>query len=189
MDATRKALRSILLEQKMDQSFIVAKANAEELFPSSVEQSGLTINIQLSRPGDDKAIRRFKNQLRIRNPRLERIEVRQPQAPGKEEKHTKQIHYPEWRKKVMSRLKRAASEFGWDLYTDPEAGQNTDHLQLSRGEGRDREVVRIRVSEHPKSGDQSDISIDMTGQEASVADVRARMKQTQRPAADQYPMI
>jgi hypothetical protein len=175
----------------MDKSFIVAKANAEDLFPSSVEQSGLTVTIQLSKPGDDNAIRRFKNQLRIRNPRLERIEVRQPKGPDKDKAPPKQMHYAEWRKKTLLRLKRAASEFGWNLYTDPQAGQNTDFLLLSRGQGDDKESLHIRVSEHPSSVDRPDMSIDMTGQEATMQELRARMKQrkARRAAPDRYPTL
>jgi hypothetical protein len=191
MDRTRKAIRSILLEQRMDQSFIAAKANSEDLFPSSIEQEGLTITIQLSKPGDENAIRRFKNQLRIRNPRLERIEVRQPKGPEGEKSPPEQMHYAEWRKKTLLRLKRAASEFGWDLYTDPKAGQNTDYLLLSRGGGEGKETIHVRVSEHPSSVDRPNISIDMTGQEATMKDLRARLQQQtrKRAASDRYPLI
>lgn len=189
MDVTRRAIRSILLEQKMDQSFIVTKAQDQNLYPKSVDQEGLTIKIQLSSHGDEDAIRRFKNQLRIRNPRLERIEVRQPQKiPPKEKKRPQQLHYDDWHKKVLQQLKRAGSEFGWKFYTDPQAGKNTKYFLFVRGKGSGREVVRVRVSEHPSSREKSDIDIDMPGSMGTVADVRTRLKR-RVATRDRYPLI
>lgn len=189
MDPTRKAIRGILLEQKMDQGFIVAKANAENLYPSSVEQEGLRVMVQLSSQGDDNAIRRFKNQLRIRNPRLERIEVRQPETqPKAEEKRPQQVHYTDWREKILQQLKGTGTRFGWNFYSDPTAGENTEYFLFIRGEGPTREVVRVRVSEHPATREKSDISIDMPGHEGTIADIRDRLKRG-ASKKDAYPLI
>lgn len=188
MDRTRKALRSILLEQDLDPAFITSKARDEGLFISNLDQSGLEINIQLSAQGDDNAIRRFKNQIRMRNPRIARIEVRQPERASDAPKPKEQLRYSEWRKKMLTQLKKAASQFGWNLYSDPVAGQNTDYLLMIRGEGSDREVVKVRVSEHPTSQEAPNVSIDMTGQEASMADLRSRLKREVR-TKDDYPLI
>jgi hypothetical protein len=181
-------MRAILLESPMDPSFIVSKARDEGLFIQNLDQQGLEIHLQLSSQGDDNAIRRFKNKIRMKNPRIERIEVRQPERDAAAPKPKKQIHYDEWRKKTITQLKRIASQFGWDLYTDPVAGQNTDYLLMMRGRGSDREVIKVRVSEHPTSQEVSDVSIDMIGQEASVSDLRSRLKREVRPR-DDYPLI
>lgn len=187
MDPARQTIRRILTEAALDPAFIQGKATDENLFPASIDQDGMTITIQLSAPGEEKAIRRFKNQLRIRNPNIERIEVRQPDkaTDGQPEEV---LQYNEWRKKVLTQLRRMATEFGWNIYKDPVAGKNTDYLLMIRGSGSDREVVKVRVSEHPASRDKPDVDVEMTTQEGGLEDLRTRLKQEVRPK-DQYPLL
>lgn len=187
MDQARRILRGILLEQALDPAFITAAANDEGLHPANIDQEGLTITIQLSKPAEENAIRRFKNKLRIRNPRIERIEVRQPQK-DQEEKPEEQLHYAEWREKTLNRLERLAGRYGWKLYSDPIACKNTDYILAMKGSGADKKVLRIRVSEHPSSKEQPDISIDMSKQEASLDDLKAQLQQPGQ-ASDSYPLI
>lgn len=170
----------------MDPAFIASKARDENLFIQSMDQQGLEINIQLQSPGDDNAIRRFKNQIRMRNPRIERIEVRQPENKQDPEKPKNVIRYSEWRKKILQQLKSSASQFGWDLYSDPIAGENIDYLLMMRGEGAGKEVIKVRVSEHPTSKESPDVSIDMTGHESTVSELRKRLRRG-APSKDQLP--
>lgn len=187
MDQARRILRGILLEQALDPSFITAAANDEDLYPSSIDQEGLTITIQLSKEGEENAIRRFKNKLRIRNPRIERIEVRQPKK-GQREEPKDQLRYAEWRKKTLDKLKKLAGRYGWKLYSDPVACKNTDYILAMKGSGANKKVLQIRVSEHPSSKENPDISVDMSKQEASLDDLKARLQQAEQ-STDGYPLI
>lgn len=185
MKNARESIREMLFEQQMDKAYILDKAEAENLEIQDLRQAGLTITIQLAEPAGENAIRRFKTQLRIRNPRLERIEVRQPKEnaaadalqPDEEDaEKPREDPYVSWRNSMLRKLGALAKESGWDFYTAPHAGKRTEYFLFTTGSGKGKRVFRVRLSEHPSWREDADVSIDMTDQEADVEDLEVMLR-------------
>lgn len=178
MERVRKTIRSLLVEAQIDKAFILTKARGEDMSVDTINVSGQKIYIRLKKPASENQIRRFKNQLRIRNPNLERIEVRQPvgQTGSRRGDEEAAPEYAKWRNSTLQKIDRTARELGWEFYTDPKAGQNTEYFLLVTGRGRNKRVFRIRVSEHPSNVEDVALSLNMNGSEASIEDLQALLQ-------------
>lgn len=148
----------------MDDKIVKEKASAEGLNVASVQQSANAVLIYLAAPAAENDIRNFKTQLRMMNPNIARIEVRQP--PG--QRPDKPQNYVRWRNTMLQKLDQLAASSGWEFYTDPTAGKNTEHFLLMRGQGNQKQIIRVRVSKHPRGDDVSDVSFDMTGKDDPI---------------------
>lgn len=170
---SRKIARNVTQKDAyVDKTDIKEKALEQNIHISAYKTVGNNLLIRLSKPAEKNAIRRFKNHVKISNPRIERIEVRQPKGekPIEKEQDEETLTYENWKKKMLRSIKKVSGRKGWNVYRDPVAGKNTDYILLIRGEGENKQFIKLRLSEHPEIREQPDISMDMYGQEMSLQD-------------------
>lgn len=183
---TRKAIFSMLQEGALPDKFITQKAEEQGIKIHRIKQDGLVVKIRLELPADENAIRRLKTQLRIQNPNLERIEVRQPLGYVKEPEADlapQTDAYQAWRQKMIKQLYQISRKFGWEFFTNPKASVNTEYFFMQTGQGANRKIVKIRMSDHPSWKEDTDISLDMTEKESTIDDLKIIMKNKVRPNA------
>lgn len=175
-NSSRNTMRGILLsEALLSDQFIFDKAEEQGLEIDDIQQGAYEVKLKLRNPGDDNAIRRFKTQLRIQQPFIKRIEVRQPEGYHKPEEpniDADNTKYAKWRRKMIRNLYAISKKFGWAFFTNPKASVNTEYFFMQMGSGKGAKVVKIRLSDHPSWEEDSDISLDMTRREAGLSDLK-----------------